>query len=228
MLSNKWSFCETFVLGNFYHMWLVVRVQSVTGMRRASVKSRYNLPVINTRSLKASSHAVCAQSFLTDFLFLEMCISSLSLWPIENKVFLWVAFFLYQVFLLPLILHLIRQTLYTDDPSMWSSPHQFLGCHTFLEQCEPGHTGWPLHWENGLSGQRSGKEELRSAFWKCCLAEVLGCSPSQRVLPALCECPDVGCACSHNPACGACSVQEQKLGRSLMGLDQALCQTQCW
>lgn len=56
MLGNKWSLCETFVLGNIIKnlviMWPVFTAQSVTLMGRASIKSRFSLLLINTRKFE--------------------------------------------------------------------------------------------------------------------------------------------------------------------------------
>lgn len=140
--------------------------------------------------------------------------------------------FFYEVFLLPPILYLIRQMFHTDDSFIWSPSHQFFPHHSFLKRCLPGPTGWPAalgKWAFGA--ERSGYLRLGRAQ-ECILESTLPCrSPWLQPRPA---CPARplwvpwrgGCTRSHDPVCGAWSVQEQKLGRSLTGLEQALCKTQ--
>lgn len=59
-----WNICAA----KLYHIitWLVFTVQSVTVVRRASIKWRYGLKMLKMRSLKGNSHADCSQSFLSN------------------------------------------------------------------------------------------------------------------------------------------------------------------
>lgn len=191
-------------------MWLVFTVQSVTMMRRASVKSRQ---FANDKHKKFEGQLPCwlysalSDWFLLPGLSLIKCASVHCLHNCWKQSLLSSCIFFYKLFLLPLILYLVRQMLYTDDPFMWLSSHRFLRCHSFLEQWVPGRTAWLLHWENGLLGQRdqarrsSGVHSGKHAA----LQKFLAAAPAGVPWHG-------GCARSHDPACGACSVQDRNLG----------------
>lgn len=207
-------------------------------MGRASIKSRFSLLLINTRTLKANFHSVCTQSFLrlrSARLWGHLVWQSARRFTVSptywKQCFPLHFYFFYRVFLLPLILHPVSHVLSTEGSFAWSPSPQSLPCHAFLLLLERRAPGPAAPAPSACGSARRGRRAPGRAQERF-LGSTLPCRRpwlqplAGTALPALCKCPDVGGEPFTRPRVWSLVHAGAKLGRSLMGLDQAPCKTQ--
>lgn len=219
MLCNKWSFCETFVLGNFIPLSCGLFSQfSQLQWWEEPQWSQESLPTIYTKSLTCWLYSALSAWFLLPGLSLIKCPSVHCLHNYWKQSLLLSCIFFYKLFLL-LLYYTWSGRCFIQMIHSCGCPHiRFFDVIVF----------WSSACQDALPGYCTGKigswgREIRLGgaqeyiLESCCLAEVLGRSPSRRALTR-------GMRPFTRPRVWSLQCPGLKLGRSLMGLDQALCQ----